>query len=102
MERATRRRSSGDSPVSCCWLRAPRRSTCTAWAPLPPRAGAGALPFPALCTAPAEEEPGVFYLFEGDGRLSSLSPRAERPAGISWVASTGRPFLVADPSELAA
>ena len=55
-----------------------------------------------LAGAPAEDEPVVVYLFEGDGRLSYLSPRAERPAGISWVASTARPFLAADPNELAA
>jgi diguanylate cyclase (GGDEF)-like protein len=55
-----------------------------------------------LLGAPAEEEPVAVYLFEGDGRLSYLSPRAERPAGISWVASTARPFLAADLNELAA
>jgi diguanylate cyclase (GGDEF)-like protein len=55
-----------------------------------------------LAGAPAEEEPVVVYLFEGDGRLSYLSPLAARPAGISWVASTARPFLAADPNELAA
>lgn len=52
--------------------------------------------------APAEDEPVIVYLFEGDGRLSYLSPRAERPAGIGWVANTGRPVLAADASELAA
>ncbi len=55
-----------------------------------------------LAGAPAEEEPVVVYLFEGDGRLSYLSPLAARPAGISWVASSARPFLAADPNELAA
>ena len=55
-----------------------------------------------LAGAPADEEPVVVYLFEGDGRLSYLTPRAERPAGISWVANTVRPFLAADPNELAA
>lgn len=54
-----------------------------------------------LAGAPAEEEPVVVYLLEGDGRLSYLSPRAERPAGVSWVASTGRAFLAADARELA-
>jgi diguanylate cyclase (GGDEF)-like protein len=55
-----------------------------------------------LAHPPAEEEPVVVYLFEGDGRLSYLSPCAERPAGVSWVASTGRSFLAADARELAA
>src|SRR6185312_3923806 len=42
------------------------------------------------------------YLFEGDGRLSYLSPRAERPPGVSWVARTRRSFLAADAEEFAA
>jgi diguanylate cyclase (GGDEF)-like protein len=42
------------------------------------------------------------YMFEGIGRLSYLLPRAERPPGISWVASTRHGFLAADPDELAA
>ena len=50
---------------------------------------------------PDEEELVVVYLFEGDGRLSYLAPRSERPAGVSWVASTGRSFLAADARELA-
>jgi diguanylate cyclase (GGDEF)-like protein len=50
----------------------------------------------------AEEEPVVVYLFEGDGRLSYLAPRSERPAGVSWVASTARSFLAADARELEA
>ncbi|HYM55815.1 MAG TPA: sensor domain-containing diguanylate cyclase [Solirubrobacteraceae bacterium] len=52
---------------------------------------------------PSEEEDLVtVYLFEGDGRLSYLVPRAERPPGVSWVASMGRSFLVAATDELAA
>jgi diguanylate cyclase (GGDEF)-like protein len=51
---------------------------------------------------PAEEELVVVYLFEGDGRLSYLAPRSERPAGVSWVASTARSFLAADARELQA
>jgi diguanylate cyclase (GGDEF)-like protein len=43
----------------------------------------------------------VVYLREGNGRLSYLQPRAERPAGVGWVASTGRSFLAADRDELA-
>ena len=42
------------------------------------------------------------YLFEGEGRLSYLSPRAERPPGVSWVARTRRSFLAADAEEFAA
>jgi diguanylate cyclase (GGDEF)-like protein len=48
-----------------------------------------------------EREQTVIYLFEGEGRLSYLAPREERPPGVSWVASTGRGFLAADGSELA-
>jgi diguanylate cyclase (GGDEF)-like protein len=48
-----------------------------------------------------EREQTVIYLFEGEGRLSYLTPREERPPGVSWVASTGRSFLAADGSELA-
>ncbi len=43
----------------------------------------------------------VIYLFEGEGRLSYLTPREERPPGVAWVASTGRGFLATD-VELAA
>src|SRR5581483_6535740 len=35
------------------------------------------------------------YLFEAEGRVSYLSPRAERPPGVSWVARTRRSFLAA-------
>jgi GGDEF domain-containing protein len=49
-----------------------------------------------------ESELVVVYLFEGDGRLSYLSPRSERPAAINWVASTGRSFLARSERELAA
>jgi len=45
-------------------------------------------------------EPTDIYLFEGEGRLSYLTPRAERPPGVSWVQSTGRGFLAADAQEL--
>lgn len=55
-----------------------------------------------LLKPPAEEEPVVVYLCEGDGRLSYLAPRSERPAGVSWVASTARSFLAADAGELQA
>ena len=53
--------------------------------------------------APADElEPVVVYLLEGDGRLGYVAPREERPAGVSWVASTGRSFLAVGPRELTA
>ena len=42
------------------------------------------------------------YLHGAEGRLSYLSPRAERPPGVSWVARTRRSFLAADPEEFAA
>jgi diguanylate cyclase (GGDEF)-like protein len=41
------------------------------------------------------------YMFGGDGRVSYLLPRAERPPGVSWVASTGRSVLIGDARELA-
>jgi diguanylate cyclase (GGDEF)-like protein len=44
----------------------------------------------------------VVYLFDGEGRLSYLCPRAERPAAVSWVASTGRSFLATGERELQA
>jgi diguanylate cyclase (GGDEF)-like protein len=49
-----------------------------------------------------EEELVVVYMFDGNGRLSYVLPRAERPPGVSWVASTGRSFLAADAEQLAA
>ena len=48
----------------------------------------------------ASEDLVAVYMFEGNGRLSYLQPRAERPPGVSWVASTGRSFLAADADEL--
>jgi diguanylate cyclase (GGDEF)-like protein len=42
----------------------------------------------------------VVYLFGGEGRLSYGCPRAERPAAVSWVASTGRSFLAAGERQL--
>ena len=49
-----------------------------------------------------EGEQTVIYLFEGEGRLSYLARRDERPPGVSWVASTGRSFLAGSGEELAA
>jgi diguanylate cyclase (GGDEF)-like protein len=54
-------------------------------------------------TGPGEPDDLVdVYMFEGEGRLSYLSPRAERPPGVSWVARTRRSFLAADAEEFAA
>ncbi len=49
-----------------------------------------------------EEELVAVYLHGGIGRLSYLLPRAERPPGVSWVASTRSSLLAADPEGLAA
>jgi diguanylate cyclase (GGDEF)-like protein len=49
-----------------------------------------------------EPEQTVIYLFEGEGRLSYLASRSERPPGVSWVAGTGRSFLAGSGDELAA
>jgi diguanylate cyclase (GGDEF)-like protein len=49
-----------------------------------------------------DEELVAVYLSGGIGRLSYLLPRAERPPGVSWVASTRNSFLAADPDGLAA
>src|SRR5437660_11058496 len=40
------------------------------------------------------------YMFEGHGRVSYLIPRAERPPGISWVASSRDTCVIADGAEL--
>ena len=55
-----------------------------------------------LAGAGDELEQTVVYLFEGEGRLSYLARREERPPGVSWVASTGRSFLAGSGEELAA
>ncbi len=49
-----------------------------------------------------EDELVAVYMFAGEGRLSYLSPRAERPPGVSWVASTGQSFLAAEAEEFRA
>jgi len=53
-----------------------------------------------LAPSDGGEDMVAVYMFEGDGRLSYLQPRAERPPGVNWVASTGRSFLAADADEL--
>src|SRR5690349_18679812 len=47
-----------------------------------------------------EDDLVAVYLHEADGRLTYLVPRSERPSGVSWVARTGRSFLLAAPEEL--
>jgi diguanylate cyclase (GGDEF)-like protein len=54
-----------------------------------------------LSASEDEDDLVAVYMFEGDGRLSYLLPRSERPPGVSWVANTGRSFLAADTAELA-
>jgi diguanylate cyclase (GGDEF)-like protein len=50
----------------------------------------------------AEEEDLVaVHMFEGQGRVSYLLPRSERPPGVNWVAGTGRSFLAVEQDELA-
>jgi diguanylate cyclase (GGDEF)-like protein len=49
-----------------------------------------------------EGEPVIAYLFGGEGRLSYVVPRAERPPGIAWVASTGQSVTAVGARELAA
>jgi diguanylate cyclase (GGDEF)-like protein len=55
-----------------------------------------------LAGSGAEEELVAVYMFGGEGRVSYLVPRSERPAGVSWVASTRRSFLAAEANEFAA
>jgi diguanylate cyclase (GGDEF)-like protein len=50
----------------------------------------------------APEDRVDVYLFDGEGRVSYLSPRPERPPGVSWVERTRRSFLAADAEEFAA
>ncbi|TMK97804.1 MAG: sensor domain-containing diguanylate cyclase [Actinobacteria bacterium] len=49
----------------------------------------------------SEEEQVSVYMFEGNGRLSYMLPRGERPPGVSWVASSGRCLHLAEDAELA-
>ncbi|HTU78061.1 MAG TPA: sensor domain-containing diguanylate cyclase [Solirubrobacteraceae bacterium] len=48
------------------------------------------------------EELVAVYMSAGIGRLSYLQPRAERPPGVSWVASTRSSFLATDADGLVA
>ncbi len=49
-----------------------------------------------------DDELVAVYMFAGEARLSYTVPRAERPPGVSWVASTGQSFLAAAADEFAA
>jgi diguanylate cyclase (GGDEF)-like protein len=49
-----------------------------------------------------DQEMVVVYVLGGESRISYLQARAERPPGVSWVASTGRSFLAVGPRELTA
>src|SRR5438128_2578478 len=49
----------------------------------------------------SEEEQVSVYMFEGNGRVSYMLPRGERPPGVSWVASSGRCLHLAEDAELA-
>ncbi len=46
-------------------------------------------------------DPVAVYLFGGEGRLNYEIPRAERPPGVAWVASTGQSVLLSGARELA-
>jgi diguanylate cyclase (GGDEF)-like protein len=50
----------------------------------------------------ADSDPVVVYLFGGEGRIGYEVPRAERPPGVAWVASTAQYVIAGGPSELAA
>jgi diguanylate cyclase (GGDEF)-like protein len=55
-----------------------------------------------LADRAGEDELVAVYMFNGYGRLSYLLPRADRPPGIGWVASSGQSFIAGDPQQLAA
>jgi diguanylate cyclase (GGDEF)-like protein len=46
------------------------------------------------------EELVTVYMYGGEGRLSYMLPRAERPPGVSWVLHTGRSVLIANQRKL--
>jgi diguanylate cyclase (GGDEF)-like protein len=48
----------------------------------------------------AEEDLTAVYMFDGHGRVSYLLPSAERPPGVSWVASTRDTCVIADGGEV--
>ena len=55
-----------------------------------------------LAADPGEDELVRVHMLGGIGALSYLLPRAERPPGVSWVASSQRSFLAAGSDEFAA
>jgi diguanylate cyclase (GGDEF)-like protein len=55
-----------------------------------------------LAGTDTEDELVVVYLFEGEGRLSYLLARGERPPGVDAVARAGQGFLLAGEHELSA
>jgi diguanylate cyclase (GGDEF)-like protein len=48
----------------------------------------------------AAEELATVYMYEGEGRLSYMVPRSERPPGVSWIVYSGRNVLIASQKEL--
>ena len=55
-----------------------------------------------LATPGATDDLVVVHVLAGEGRLSYLTPSAERPPGVSWVASTGQSLLATGDRELEA
>ncbi len=55
-----------------------------------------------LATPGATDDLVVVHVLAGEGRLSYLTPSAERPPGVSWVASTGQSLLATGDHELEA
>ncbi len=64
--------------------------------------GHPALPATAPPAGADDQDLVVVYLFGGEARLSYRTPRAERPAGVAWVAGTGQSVLATGTRELAA
>lgn len=52
-------------------------------------------------SAASENDLVVIHLLDGDGRVTYLSPRAQRPAGVGWVASARQPLLASSEDDLA-
>jgi diguanylate cyclase (GGDEF)-like protein len=50
----------------------------------------------------ARQELVAVYLSDGEGRLSYLLPRGERPPGVEWVVASGRSLLAVDDREVTA
>jgi len=54
-----------------------------------------------LATGGGRDDLVEVFMFEGEARLSYLSPQAERPPGVGWVSRTRRSFLAADADQFA-